>query len=190
MSFEPSVQRSQSWRARNGLVALTPPRVERFAIDDVIPRPKNLAGSDSALEAFLANAVPWHVVRTPLSASLTATLWILLVIDIAVGGWLFTVLHGSMACDGGLCIAATLGGRPLLTFSLAVVGGLALLAVSIPTRGLIEGGLYERIVMSAAALIIFASVIGAVLVFVFLAVVAALVVTTAIGVLVAVLSDT
>jgi hypothetical protein len=78
----------------------------------------------------------------------------------------------------------------LLTFSLAVVGGLALLAVSIPTRGLIEGGLHERIVMSAAALIIFASVIGAVLVFVFLAVVAALVVTTAIGVLVAVLSDT
>jgi hypothetical protein len=165
------------------------PRLERFPVDDV-RRPKNHAGSENALEAFLANAVPWHAVRTPLSASLTATLWILLVIDIAVGGWLFTVLLGSMACDRGLCRVATLGGRPLLTFSLAVVGGLALLAVSIPTRGLTEGGLYQRIVMSAAALIIFASVIGAVLVLVFLAVVATLVVTTAIGVLVAVLSDT
>jgi hypothetical protein len=77
----------------------------------------------------------------------------------------------------------------VLTFVLVVVGGLSLLSVSIPTRGLTEGGLCERIVMLAAALIVFASVVGAVLVFMFLAVVATLVVTTAIGVLVAVLSD-
>jgi hypothetical protein len=163
--------------------------LERFPVDHVVHGSKNLGGSESALEAFLANAVPWHAVRTPLSPSLTATLWILLVIDVAVGGWLFTVLHGSMACDGRLCGAATLGGHPVLTFVLVVVGGLSLLSVSIPTRGLTEGGLCERIVMLAAALIVFASVVGAVLVFMFLAVVATLVVTTAIGVLVAVLSD-
>ena len=189
MSSQLSVQRSQSGPARNGPVALTRRPLERFPVDHVVHGSKNLGGSESALEAFLANAVPWHAVRTPLSPSLTATLWILLFTDIAVGGWLFVVLHGSMTCDSLLCAAATLGGHPVLTFVLAVVGGLGLLAVSIPTRGLTQGGLPERLVMSAAALMIFASVVGAVLVSVFLAVVATLIVSLIIGLLVAMLSD-
>jgi hypothetical protein len=190
MSSQPAVQRSQAGPARNGAGAPILSRLERLPYYDVMPGPENLAGVESAaLQTFLANAIPWYAVRTPLSASLTATLWILLFTDIAVGGWLFVVLHGSMTCDSLLCAAATLGGHPVLTFVLAVVGGLGLLAVSIPTRGLTQGGLPERLVMSAAALMIFASVVGAVLVSVFLAVVATLIVSLIIGLLVAMLSD-
>ncbi len=125
----------------------------------------------------------WNAVRVALSGRVTVALWILVIGDVVVGSWLFAVLHGPTECEGSLCSTATLGGHPAMTFGLAAVSALALLAVAVPTRGLTEGGGLELVVMSAAAVLAMVSIIGAVLVVAFLILLAAVLLTVLVAVL-------
>ena len=125
----------------------------------------------------------WNAVRVALSGRVTVALWILVIGDVVVGSWLFAVLHGPTGCEGSLCSTATLGGHPAVTFGLAAVSALALLAVAVPTRGLTEGGGLELVVMSAAAVLAIVSIIGAVLVVAFLILLAAVLLTVLVAVL-------
>ena len=136
-----------------------------------------------ALDSLLARVLRWSAVRVPLSGRVTLTLWLLVICDVVVGSWLFAVLLGPTRCEGGLCSTATLGGHPAVTFGLAAVSAVTLLALAVPTRGLTEGGGLELVVMSVAAVLAMLSIIGAVLVVAFLILVAAIVLTILIAVL-------
>jgi hypothetical protein len=138
------------------------------------------------LDNFLKRVNRWNAVRVALSGRVTLALWLLVIGDVVVGSWLFAVLLGPTGCNGGLCSTATLGGHPAVTFGLAAVSAVTLLALAVPTRGLTEGGGLELAVMSVAAVLAMLSIIGAVLVVAFLILVAAIVLTALLGVLLAV----
>ena len=166
------------------LAPLLLPQIDRLPTDqagpgteafDQRPRP--------ALDSFLARVMRWNAVRVALSGRVTVALWILVISDVVVGSWLFAVPLGPTGCEGSLCSTATLGGHPAVTFGLAAVSALALLAVAVPTRGLTEGGGLELVVMSAAAVLAMVSIIGAVLVVSFLILVAVVLLTVLVAVL-------
>jgi hypothetical protein len=166
------------------LAPLLPPQIDRLLTDQAVP------GTDvfdmqarPALGSFLSRVVRWNAVRVALSGRVTVALWILVIGDVVVGSWLFAVLLGPTGCKGSLCSTATLGGHPAVTFGLAAVSAVALLALAVPTRGLTEGGGLELVIMSTAALLAMVSIIGAVLVVAFLILAAAVLVTVVVGVL-------
>ncbi len=166
------------------LAPLLLPQIDRLPTDQAVPGTEAFDQRPlSALDSFLASVVRWNAVRVALSGRVTVALWILLIGDVVVGSWLFAVLLGPTGCEGSLCSTATLGGHPAVTFGLAAVSAMALLAVAVPTRGLTEGAGLELVVMSAAALLAMVSIIGAVLVVAFLILVAAVLVTVVVAVL-------
>jgi len=179
--------RQEEGRSSAELVSLTLPPIDRLPTDDAGPGAEVFdSGGRPAFDSFLAGMVRWNAVRVALSGRVTAALWILVIGDVVVGSWLFAVVLGPVGCDGSLCSTATLGGHPAVTFGLAAVSAVTLLAVVVPTRGLTEGGGLELVVISVAAVLAIVSIIGAVLVVAFLMLLAAIVLTVLVAVLLAV----
>ncbi len=109
--------------------------------------------SPDVLAAFVEKrARAWGGVPVPLSVGVTAALWVLFVLNLALTGWLLVVGVGAAACSGFVCTVATLGGHALLTIILtgACAGALAVTAAL--TRGLTEASGPQLAVVVAAGL--------------------------------------
>jgi hypothetical protein len=121
-------------------------------------------GPSDALGEFLAASRSWTSRPVPLSGRTTTMLWALVAVAIAVGAALLTVVRHPQVCDGVLCSAATLGGRPSLTLALNAAGIAGLLWAALVTRGLTQANGRQLALVIATGVVTFLSVVGAVIV--------------------------
>ncbi|MGI8815799.1 MAG: hypothetical protein ACR2G2_11155 [Pseudonocardia sp.] len=98
----------------------------------------------------------WSAERVPLSVAVTGTLWTLLIVNIALGAWLFAVLSGAASCSGWPCSIATLGGHAGLLLGLSGSCLAALAGSALVTRGLTGAGAVPL------AMVIFGAVCGSI----------------------------
>lgn len=126
----------------------------------------------------------WGSVPVPLSPTVTAALWVLLVLNLAFSGWLVAVRGGAAVCAGILCTVATLGGHTVLTLVLTALCVGALLALVPSTRWLTCAGGPQIAVIVLASLSGVAALAGVAALLLF----AALCLVVAFGVLVAVVA--
>lgn len=102
-------------------------------IDRLPSRP----GRDNELATFVKSRTrPWGGVPVDLSTGVAGGLWTLLMLNVALGTWLFAVRSGSAPCSGALCWSVTLGDHPLAALVLTSVCAGALVVAAPVTRGL------------------------------------------------------
>jgi hypothetical protein len=116
-----------------------------------------------ALGELLLRATPWSAQPVGLQPLVTVFLWLLMATDLAVSGWLFSVLRGELGCGGSLCTLATLFGHPALTLGLAAGSCVVLLVTCAGTRAFTRGTAPVLILVTIAAAVALISVLGAVL---------------------------
>ncbi len=141
-----------------------------------------------ALGDLLERATPWSAVPVRVPPLVTVFLWLLMPVDLAVSAWLFAVLRGSLGCDGSLCTLATLHGHPVLTMGLAAGSLVVLLVTCAGTRAFTLSTAPVLLLISVAAVVAVASVLGAVLVVVLVALLIVALLAVAFGVLGALMS--
>jgi hypothetical protein len=132
-----------------------------------IDRLPSMGMEPNVLEPFVRRrARSWGGVPTPLSAAVTAALWILLALDVAFGGWLLAVRAGTAPCSGFVCSVATIGDHPLLAVVLTGVCATALIVSVLRTRGLsrASGPQLGLIVVGAVTGVVALSGVAAVLI--------------------------
>src|SRR5690242_16234803 len=106
----PGPWRGHPLEARPVPESLTLPPIDR--LPSAGPEP-------NVLRVFVTRrARPWGGVPVPLSRAVTAGLWVLLVLVLALSGWLVAVRAG---CSGTVCAVATLGDHPRLALALSAV---------------------------------------------------------------------
>lgn len=102
-----------------------------------LPDRRSVDVAPDVLVRFLAEGVrPWGTVPARLSSAVTATLWTLLVLNLALAAVLVALRAGEAPCAGLVCTVATLGDHPLLVFVLAISCAAALTVAAPATRGL------------------------------------------------------
>lgn len=116
-----------------------------------------------ALGGLLEQAVPWSAQPVGLQPLVTVFLWLLMPTDLAVAGWLFSVLGGRLGCAGPLCTLATLSGHPAFTLGLAAGSSVVLLVTCAGTRAFTRGTAPVLVLVSIAAVVALVAVLGAVL---------------------------
>jgi hypothetical protein len=122
------------------------PPIDRLPSDGA---PRNV------LRTFLEKRVrPWGAEAIDLPVAVTAALWVLLALDLALEGWLLAVLGGVLPCTGLVCTVATLSDHRLLTLALAGSCAGALVVVMPLTRG------FSRAGGPQLAVVVFAGVCG------------------------------
>jgi hypothetical protein len=136
-----------------------------------------------ALQDYLAPATPWTATPVGLALNVTLTLWGLLGTDVVVSGWLIGVNADAFPCSGMLCSASTFGEHPTLTLILAAASSLALLILSVLTRGFTEGSRRTLAAACVSAIVAVVATVGAVLVVFTLAVAVVVALALAIAVL-------
>ena len=95
---------------------------------------------DALADFVRRRARGWGSVPVPLSPAVTAALWVLAVLNLVFGAWLWAVRAGTAACSGTLCAVATLSDHAGLTLVLAGLCGAAVLVLAPVTRGLTRAG--------------------------------------------------
>ena len=132
-------------------------------------------GTD-ALAVFVASTSRWAGVPVPLASRLSATVWVVALLNLAAGGWAVTVLVAGWSCSWFLCRLSTLGGRPSLQLALAGGCVLAVVVLAVATHGLTRAGGGQLAALTSTALVGVVAAAGAVLAFLLVAVAVAAVV--------------
>jgi hypothetical protein len=142
-----------------------------------------------ALDGLLGRARPWSAQPADLGSGVTVLLWMMLLLDLGVSGWLFGVTQERLGCTGVLCSMATLNGHPQVTMALAAGSSLLLLGTCVLSRFFTRGRASVLLLAGVGAVIASVVVIGAVLVVVLISLLAVVAVITGLLILSRLLSS-
>ena len=114
-------------------------------------RSHEVATTADVLTNFVRRSQPWSRQRFRFPRRLRLTLWVLILIELLWGIWLWTITTGASLCEGRICTVATLNHHAPVLLGCAIVCLAGLLGLAAATRGLSQGGGREVVGVGIAA---------------------------------------